>query len=196
MSTKQQTLHWDDMHLARTAVQDRDAAQQILDRALPKIYQVIYRAVPPPYREDICQAAAVEVLKCLANYRGQGALEAWVGRIAFRTAIRYMKKHRNLEIITPSLEETAMSDDRTPEMAAIQHEVYGQLHRKLERIPQTRRTPLLLHHVYGHTVAEVSDIVGAPINTVKDRLKKAVREVRSLLVENPELKLAVQDVVS
>lgn len=197
MSNEANPVLLSDIHLARAAVRDRVAAERMLTRVFPKIYQVLSSVVPHRgFVEDISQTVAVEVLRSLGNFRGQGTLEAWAGQIAFRTAMRYMKRHRDLERISVALDEIEISSGQIPERAAAKREVSLCLQRHLEEIPQMRRIPLLLHLVYGYTVSEVSELVGAPINTVKDRLKTAVRELRVLLDENPELKLAVLEVIS
>ena len=186
-----------DISIARAAARDRHAAERMLTQLFPKIYQVLYAVVPHQgFVEDIGQTVAVEVLRCLDNFRGEGTLEAWAGQIAFRTAMRYMKKHRHLEKTSTTLDEAEISSNQTPEGTAAKREVFFSLLQHLEAIPPMRRTPLVLHLVYGHTVREVSELVDAPVNTVKDRLKKAVRDLRAVLDKNPELKKAMLEMMS
>lgn len=186
-----------DVHLARAAASDKVAAERLLTRVFPKIHQVIRSVVPHSNRmDDIGQIVAVEVLQSLRNYQGAGTLEAWVGQIAFRTAMHTIKKQREWDNMHTVIDEVRPAAGPNPERTTARRELCFSLHQHLDTIPPMRRTPLLLHLVYGHTVREVSEIVGVPENTVKDRLKTAVRELREILNNNPGLKQAMLEVIS
>ncbi len=51
----------------------------------------------------------------------------------------------------------------------------------LDRITTDQRTILVLHHLEGHGVAELAEILGIPVGTVKSRLHTARRALESEL---------------
>jgi RNA polymerase sigma-70 factor (ECF subfamily) len=197
MSNEVNPVSLQDVLSARASAHDRQERERLLTRIVPKIRQVIRAVVSNHgHAEDIDQSAVEEVLKNLHSFRGIGTLEAWAGKIAFRTAVRYMGKRREWDNLHTMMDETLNSQGPCPERILAKRETFLCLEKHLLEIPAIRRTPLLLHLVYGYTVEEVSAMVGAPKNTVKDRLKTAVRELRTIMDRNPGLKQAMLEVVS
>ena len=194
-NVKPTQLH--DIRLAQTAARDRNAAEHILRRLFPKIYQVVRATVSnKAHVEDVGQAAAVEVLQSLRNFKGQGTLEAWAGQIAFRTAVRSIRKQQDWNRRHTDFDTEWTASSLTPEAAVSRKQLFDILSDRTAHIPEKRRAPLLLHLVYGCTVREVSEILQTPENTIKDRLKTAVREFRTVLNENPGLQKALLEVIS
>jgi RNA polymerase sigma factor (sigma-70 family) len=48
----------------------------------------------------------------------------------------------------------------------------------LDELPEVQRQVLVLRHVLDYSVAEIAEMVGAPIDTVKSRLLYARRALR------------------
>jgi DNA-directed RNA polymerase specialized sigma24 family protein len=67
---------------------------------------------------------------------------------------------------------------------------------KLSIIPEKRRVPLLLHLAHGYTVREVAEMTETSPNTVKDRLKTALREFRGIMADDPALMTTILEEVS
>jgi len=192
-----ETSSLNDFSLAKKAAENQEFAERLLQRVIPRILQVVHSVVQKQEcAEDIFQASTIEVLKSLNNFKGQGTLEAWAGQIAFRTAMRFISKQRATERKQSVLEETIIAENNGPETNTSRKEAYALLQKHLESMTENRRTPLLLHLIYGHTVREVSVLINTSENTVKDRLKAAVRELRIILDKSPELKQALLEVIS
>ena len=194
-NVKPTQLH--DIRLAQAASRDRNAAEHVLRRIFPKIYQVVRATVSDKaHVEDVGQTAAVEVLQSLRNFRGQGTLEAWAGQIAFRTAVRSIRKQQDWNRRHMDFDSEWTSPLLTPEASVSRKQLFDVLSERTSHIPEKRRAPLLLHLVYGCTVREVAEMMSIPENTVKDRLKTAVREFRTVLNQNPGLRKALLEVIS
>lgn len=181
-----------DVHLARMAARDKASAQKMLNRVYPKIFQVIRSAVRHREQADeIGQLVILEVLKGLGSFRGEGSLEAWAGGIAYKVTMRSLKNLRERERRhVPISEDSGVSVDN-PEKDALRKEAFGSLLEKMDTIPHKRRLPLVLHLAYGYTTDEVSEIMGTSLNTTKDRLKTALREIRAIYDKNPALREAM-----
>ncbi len=197
MSNEVKPIRIQDIRSARASTVDIGERERLMARIGPRVRQVV-RAVVSNRRftEDIHQSAMEEVIRSLHSFQGQGTLEAWAGQIAFRTAVRHVRRHRDWDTLHTVMDDEPDIAALSPERLTTKREVLLTLEKHLSQIPAMRRTPLLLHLVYGYTVDEVSAIVGAPVNTVKDRLKTAVRELRVILDRNLELKQAMLEVIS
>jgi RNA polymerase sigma factor (sigma-70 family) len=133
----------------------------------------------------------MQVLKSLESFGGLGSIESWAERIAYRTAMRSMKREQKKNTLHFSLEEEDIPNRETPEKTVSRRQLFETLVSHLEGIPAKRRIPLLLHLAYGYTVDEVSKLTEASPNTVKARLKIAFRELRVILDKHPNLRAAM-----
>ena len=181
-----------DLQLARMALKDTRAEEKLFCRVYPRIFKIAWLAVGDRrLAEDIAQVAALQVFKSLDNFRGSGSIEAWAERIAYRTAIRSIKKEKKKYSMHFSLTDDDIPHHETPEKALSRRQLFETLISKMERIPTKRRVPLLLHLAYGYTVAEVATLTETSPNTVKARLKIGFRELRAILDEHPSLLAAI-----
>ncbi len=184
-----------DLQLARMALTDAKAEEKLFCRVYPRIFKIVWLAVRDRrHAEDIAQVAAMQVFKSLDKFKGLGSIEAWAERIAYRTAIRSIKKEKKRNFMHFPLIDEDMPYHDTPEKAVSRRQLFKRLIDHLEQIPQKRRIPLMLHLAYGYTVSEVSELTETSPNTVKARLKKGFRELRAILQEHPYLLSAMEEV--
>jgi RNA polymerase sigma-70 factor (ECF subfamily) len=182
-----------DLQLARSALTDAKAEEKLFCRVYPRILRIVWLALGEGRQtEDVAQIAAMQVFKSLDSFRGLGTIEAWAERIAYRTAMKSLKKEKKKNAMFFSLKEKDGVHRETPEMTVSRRQLFEMLISKVKRIPDKRRIPLLLHVAYGYTVREVSALTETSPNTIKARLKKGYRELRAILDQNPNL-LAVME---
>ncbi len=181
-----------DLQLAKTALRDRRSEEMLLRRVYPRIVQIVRMAIGDRSQvDDIAQVAAMEVVRSLKSYRGEGSIEGWAGRIAWRTAMKSAKRRRARDgALMPLLNED-VPDRETPERSVSRRQLFDRFMETMTAIPEKRRLPLMLHLAFGYTVAEVSDMTDASENTVKDRLKTAFREFQSVMNEHPDLRASM-----
>ena len=68
---------------------------------------------------------------------------------------------------------------------AQQHEAMPALRIAYEQLPVEQRTAIALHLHVGYTVAETADLVGAPLETVRSRIRTGRQRLRRLLEDQP-----------
>lgn len=184
--------YFGDLQLARQAQTDPPTEEAVLRRVYPKIRQVVRITVSAKrHQDDIAQLAVMEVAKSLGRYRGLGSLEAWAGRIAYRVAMKTIKRHRKKEVGMVPLWDEDLPNKDTPEKLISRRQLFERLLSKMDSIPTKRRVPLLLRLAYGYSVKEVAALTDASPNTVKDRLKTAFRELQGITDRNQGLLTAM-----
>ena len=177
-----------DLQLVQKALKDPKSEEAVLRRVYPRINQIVRLSAGNRRQvEDIAQIAAIEVAKSLKWYRGLGSIEAWAGRIAYRTTLRCLKRQQKPEACLTPLLDNNLPNNETPEKTASRRQLFETLLSKMNSIPEKRRVTLLLHLAFGYTVREVSELTDVSPNTVKDRLKTAFREFQKILDEHPTL---------
>jgi RNA polymerase sigma-70 factor (ECF subfamily) len=68
------------------------------------------------------------------------------------------------------------------------------LRRLLSELPELQAEVLALHTVLGYTVEETAAVTGAPLNTVRSRLRAALSALRqAVLADSARLELVRED---
>jgi RNA polymerase sigma-70 factor (ECF subfamily) len=74
-----------------------------------------------------------------------------------------------------------------PDDDAARRQRIAAFRRLLERLPEKKRTVFVLHELEGMSPAEISEIVEAPVLTVRTRLFYARRELADMMHDEPIL---------
>ncbi|MCX4244853.1 RNA polymerase sigma factor [Paraliomyxa miuraensis] len=180
MSDARPAPHQADLALAAAAGSgDPAAAERFVRRAIPVVRKVA-RAIAhdPVDQEDALQLALIDVLDAAPTYRGTGALDHWIRKVASRAVIRYVRKARNTR--ARSLDEH--DDTRQTTMHTTMLESLPRpLEHYLGELPDNQRLSIILRHALGHTISEIAELTEAPVPTVLSRIKKARQELRRLI---------------
>ncbi len=121
--------------------------------------------------DDLVQESCVQAWKSLMRVEAPQAFGPWLAAIVVRTASKVLRRRRLLVRLglrrgQPIDEELLLSTDAPPDVAAELRAVY----RLLESLPSGVRVPLVLRRVEGLPVAEIAQLTGMSMSTVKRRL--------------------------
>jgi RNA polymerase sigma factor (sigma-70 family) len=105
---------------------------------------------------DVVQEAFAQALRDRDGFRGEGSLEAWVWRIAFRVAIG-----------SKGLRELAVED--VPEVAFVGASSDPELAAAVRRLPPQRRMAVFLRYFADLSYAEIGEVLGIAEGTVARR---------------------------
>ena len=127
---------------------------------------------------DAAQETFVAAWRQIRQLRDPERFEAWLQRVAVNAARqthRSRSRRRIREI--PSSTVVALAErvaDATRDDAALPDAARG-------RLPVDQRAILVLHHLEGHSVAEIAAILDIPDGTAKSRLFAARRALAAVL---------------
>lgn len=74
--------------------------------------------------------------------------------------------------------------ERGPDSKASDHEVAAQIRSALERLTDAQRAVFVLAETRGLKYADIGEILGIPVGTVKSRMHAAITKLRSVLKED------------
>ena len=176
----------DDLRISREAMFDRNAARRVLERIGPRVCNMVRLIVGRDDElEDYTHECFLAILENLGKYKGTGTLEAWAGQLTYRVLMRQLKRRRRSErTVTLVGEETGVVSD-TPERQATRRSRGDLWAAHLRKLPDKRREAVVLRLLYGHSVAEIAELTGAPVNTVRDRIRVGLKELRQSLAADP-----------
>jgi len=126
--------------------------------------------------EDVAQEALLRAYRRFGRLRERSRFRSWLVRISFRLALdrlRSTKRRQRREA------EWVLENARADCGAGSEFQRY--LDVALEELPKKQRLVLLLAAIKGHTLEEVSALLGIPLGTVKSRLFFARKELAEKL---------------
>ena len=139
--------------------------------------------------EDAIDDAFLDIWKCASSYSGAGNAAGWVRRIVRNKAIDWLRKQKGkvLPFETCGADMTIDYSVNPEEWAAAQNDA-ALLKKGLAKLSLDHREAIILCYFEDLSLAEISQIVGCPQNTVKTRLFHARKQLGS------QLKLMEQEV--
>jgi len=169
-----------DPRIAKATAGDKVAAQQLLKDILPRVRNLVRYLVRGDVDvDDMTQQALLAVLRGLPTFRAEGKWLSWVDRITAREALAYQKKKRNSQRkLHAYQEDLSVLQENTS--ARSEYMARRDLARRLDQLPEAQRNVVVLHHVVGMTVPELSEHLKIPFETAKSRLRLGMKKLREL----------------
>lgn len=154
----------------------------------PKLLRYLSGFVDPAEAADLTQVALMKVHDHLDDFRGDSSLATWIYRIATNVALDRLRERspERVAIETESEDDSAAADERVPtqlrapsaESVAIREEMSACVREFIDRLPLNYRTVLVLSDIEGFANAEIAEITGLSLDTVKIRLHRARLKLR------------------
>lgn len=162
--------------------------EQMYDEYGKMILNIAYHIVQNHHAaEDITQETIEKIIRNperISQIEGNSRRN-YIARIAANTSYDFVKKNNSSNLV-PLEEVIDLSDDFDIEELMISEDTKERLKNEIRMLDAKYRDPLTLHKLDGHTVAEVSDLIGVPERTVKERIRKAMLLLKRALTEGDE----------
>ncbi|HEX4209667.1 MAG TPA: sigma-70 family RNA polymerase sigma factor [Candidatus Binataceae bacterium] len=154
-------------------------------RALEELYLSYHRRLArflvrftPRYEnaEEIINDTFLVVWQSAKDFRRASQVSTWIFGIAYRTALKSIRRQRN--------HATARSLDECPEQTVDpgpETEMQDWVLQGLEQLPLEQRLTLELAYHMGHSLEEIAAMTDAPVGTVKARMYHAREKLRQYL---------------
>jgi RNA polymerase sigma-70 factor (ECF subfamily) len=156
---------------------DTAAFRQLFRANVERVHRLVYRLVGPSADvEDLVQAVFVEGFRSLPAFRGEALFSTWLGRIAVRVTMRAIRR-RPPRMLPLEAAGDLPRGDPGPEQLVHDREGLARMDRLLAGLKPKRRTAFVLHVLEGHSMEEISAMVGASIAAVKVRVHDARRDL-------------------
>jgi RNA polymerase sigma factor (sigma-70 family) len=174
----------DSIRSLATAAAAGDAAStsELLERMWPDAFRIAWSVTGErTAAEDAAQEACARALIAVARLRQPELFRAWFYRIVVNEARRRMRGSRDEASLDVVAERAAGTGDAFEERL--------DLHRALERLEAPLRVVTVLSYFFDLDGNEIGKIVGASPMTVRWRLFRARKRLRTLLVPAPATSL-------
>jgi RNA polymerase sigma factor (sigma-70 family) len=174
----------------RASAGDDVAARQLLRSVRPAMTRTIAAVLGSkhPEVEDVAQESMIGFLRALAAFRGDCHPAGYASRIALHTALRTrrrakLERERSDKLARLSPPETSS----LPSEEAAGERCRSVMRDLLEDLPSEQAEALALRVVLGWSLEEVALATGAPVNTVRSRVRLAKEALRRRIEASPHL---------
>lgn len=164
---------------------DADAFEVVLERHTDAAFALAYRICGRrSVAEDIAQEAFLAVWRSGARYdRARGSVRTWTLGIVHNRAVDALRRsnvHERRRISDEGIEETLEAAERT-EAQAVENATSREIRGALGELPSEQRRVIELAYFGGFTHVEIASMLGAPVGTVKGRMRLGLRKLRDQL---------------
>jgi RNA polymerase sigma-70 factor (ECF subfamily) len=171
---------------------DLDAFNDLVSLYQDQLFALVVRMVPDRDQASDCvQEAFFSAFRNLSSFRG-GSVKSWLNRICVNAAMdtQRARKRRPAQPY-PELDDESWQppagEDADPERTAMGAERSRALAGALSRITDDQRVAIVLYDVEGFDYAEIADMTGVSLGTVKSRIHRGRLALRGLLEDRMEL---------
>lgn len=181
----------DDGLVARAAAGDSHAFRTLFQRHRSDVARLVFRMTSGSGADldDVVQEVFVQVFRSLPDFRGQSKFSTWLHRVTVNVVLMHRRSAKSRPVLSGEAPSELVADEAQtlPDDDAERRERMRAFQRLLAKLADKKRIVFVLHELEGLSPAEISDIVGAPILTVRTRLFYARRELEAMLHEEPSL---------
>ncbi len=169
------------------AVAGGDAAAfgDLYDRVAGLVYGIVLRVVRDPAQsEEVAQDVMAEMWRTAGRFDpARGGVKGWIAVIAHRRAVdlvRSVQKGRD-RARTYGIVAAAGAHYDSVEAEAIVHAEHDQVRSALGELSASQREAIELAYYDGLTYRQVAERIGAPVGTVKTRMRDGLSRLRTIL---------------
>lgn len=122
--------------------------------------------------EDLVQSALAKTYLAWHRIEDRGAVDSYVRRAMVNTQISWWRRRRLEEFPTDEIPDQATAD------YPVSTDLQESLRRAIDRLPHRMRAAVMLRYYEDMTEAEVADVLGVSVGTVKSTVSRAVAKLR------------------
>jgi RNA polymerase sigma-70 factor (ECF subfamily) len=163
--------------IRRISLRDRGALRELYVLYHRRLSRFLMRITQ---RQDLAEEVINDTLLVVWNsaerFRGDSRVSTWIVGIAYRRALKSVRRRRSFELIELEANESLVGVEGLQAC-----ETQEWIEQALEELPIEQRLCLELAYVLGHSCEEIAIITSCPVNTVKTRLFHARRKLSVLL---------------
>jgi len=165
-----------DLELVRAAAENLDAFGELIRRHQDFVYGAAMRVVRnPSIAEDLAQDTFLRAFRALDGFRGDAQVRSWLYRIATNLAKNAVTRRR--EFPTEEGLDQPVFGHPTARLEA--HSMSVDLRAAIDRLPDKLREPLVLREYDELSYEEIAERTATPLNTIRTRILRARRALRT-----------------
>jgi RNA polymerase sigma-70 factor (ECF subfamily) len=175
---------------------DAGAVERLIAKYQGRIYNLILKiCANPDDAAELTQDTLVKVVENIDGFEGRSSFYTWAFRIAVNLTLNHRKRKAAVGFASLDAESAGdddqarqalaavLRDDKTPDPADVaeNRELCELIQRAIGKLEDEHRTVIVLRDIEGMDYAQIADVLGVELGTVKSRLSRARAALRQIL---------------
>ncbi len=153
---------------------DKAAMKLLYERHHEPLYRFLNARLRDPFEaSDVMQEAFLEVWRAAPRFEGRSSVRTWLFGIARNKAVDRMRRGSRVVLSEP--DDTLPDDSPDPEAVAVAASDAARLRGCIGKLSDSHRSAIQLAYFQDLPYAEIAEIEGVPVGTVKTRILHAKR---------------------
>ncbi len=173
-----------DQAIIKRAARGDARAHEIIYRAFATpVYSICLRFTRiPANAEDLVQETFIEIMRSIANFRGEAALGSWIRRIAVTKSLMFLRSAwtARSQALAEGFDDITAGDNLSHGISRHPDDAMD-LDAALANLPDVSRTVVWLHDVEGYTHKEIAGFMGKTESFSKSQLSRAYQRLKPML---------------
>lgn len=176
---------------------DLAAFEKLIENYQKKVYNIVYRMIGnPDDASELTQEVFIRVFRSIRNFKEESQFSTWIYKIATNICLDEFRKQKKHKVI--SLDEEIKSDEGEmkrqiednkpqPDIIAERNELKKTVRNAILALPDEYRIVIIMRDIKGLSYEEIAQITKCPEGTVKSRINRARKALKTILYSNKEL---------
>lgn len=165
---------------------DLDAFRRLYERHRGGLYRYFLRQGNQSVAEELFQDVWARVVQSRNRYRPKATFKTWLYTLAHNRLVDHWRREGRRPVESSGdggPEQAAPDANPGPQRLVDLRDCLEQLLRLVSGLPDVQRQTFLLRHETGMSVAEIAAAMSTGTETVRSRLRYALRRLRSAIAE-------------
>lgn len=175
---------------------DASAAPSLYRRTRPQVERTIAHLLGArdPDLEDLVQLTMIELIRSLANFRGECSLDTWTSRITAHTVYKELRRRRSCHRVLADAHAIELTGPRSSSIARATalRAVIERVQRHIDALDPVKAWTVLLHDVCGYDLGEIAEITEVSVAAAQSRLVRGRAELHTRIEADSELADALE----
>ena len=168
--------------LGQIARGDREAFTRLYERYYQRVFRYVFKITR---REELVEETVGDVFfavwKGASSFEGRSRVSTWIFGTAYRRSLKTLEREGRRWRRERELDPSCRDPRPGPESLMVRREMASLVGRALQALSPDHRSVVELTYFYECSYAEIAEIMGCPVNTVKTRMFHARRKLRRVL---------------
>ena len=183
MGARQDNVNWAGLIEAIATRRDREAFEEVFSHFAPRVKaQLIKLGTTAELADDIAQETMLAVWRKADQFDpSTAAVAAWIYTIARNLRVDALRKVRQSTTLADIRHDVWEDDAPRPDEILQARQDFARVRRALANLPRDQADAIQSAYYLDMSQTDIAGSLGAPLGTVKSRVRLALKRLRALL---------------
>jgi len=170
--------------IARARRGDGDALRELIDGHKDRLFAFVLRTVRNHHdAEEVCQDAFLKAFRNLDTFDSNFRFSTWLFTIGYRLCLNLIRRRKDLcgDVDLSTTSETSPSGEDDAVQSEEARRLRNVVWEAVDRLSVPQRATVVLFYRQEMSCADIGEVLGVPVATVKSHLHRARARLKEIL---------------